>query len=226
MRLDLPRHNCIHFAISGEARVAVDKKNDALHSLMIQTENYTRSSAGDNSEDTLVAIFGSISRVSGIMHGVRATLSRQAGEGEYIYTISIEYNRASEQLRPPPRRIRPVSILIDNVSQLFDIVTFECDAIFVYHQSDGYTSKFQFPLPMIFQDDSGGITHIERAEFSNRSGDDVRYTVSVFPDHKHDSVGCAIGLQRDKQVSRDTIRALFRETSIISSQFVRYDGEN
>ena len=225
MRLDLPRHNCIHFAISGEARVAVDK-NDAIHSLMFQTVNYTHSSAGDDSEDTLVAIFGSRSRVRGIMYRVRATLSQRVEGSEYIYTISIEYNRASEQLRPPPRRIRPVSILIDNASQLFDIITFDCEGVFEYHQSDGYTSKFQFPLPMIFQDDSRGITHMERAEFSNRSGDDVQYTVSVFPDHEQNFVEHMVGLQRDIQINRNAIRALFGETSMISSRLVHHAGES
>ena len=225
MRLDLLRYNCAHFNVSGEAVLTRDQMTE-VQAFMSRTLNHNHGDDGDDS-GRAIAIFGSRSKLRSGIYGVRGSLSHSSDDDDLVVRLSISYDRASELLPSPPRSVRPVSVLIDSVSQLLGLISIECDAIFEYHQSDGYVSTVQFPAPLFLSDEANGITHIESAEFSSRSGDDILHSIAVIPNVEEDVIVHLVEFQReDVQLNRPTIRALFNENVSISSRLIQRKRNN
>lgn len=225
MRLDLLRYNCIHFNVSGEAVLTRDQMTE-VKAFISQTVNHSHGDDEDDSE-RVVAIFGSRSKLRSGIYGLRGSLSHSSDSDDLAVRFSISYDRASELLPSPPRSMRPVSLLIDNVSQLLGLISVECDAIFEYHQSDGYVSAVQFPAPLFLSDEAKGITHIESAEFSSRSGDDILHSIAVLPNVEEDAIVHLVEFHReDVQLNRPKIRALFNENVSISSRLIQRKRNN
>ena len=222
MRLNLPRHNCIHLRILGQFTVSKDN-DDKIQSFMDQTASRIHH---DDEEDTHVAIFGSRSRIKGTTHRVRGSLSRSVGVGDVrSIRLSITNDRAPETLPRPPANMRPVSTLIEASSRLFGPIQVTCNAVFEYDESQGYRSKVRFPFRLIIPGDPAGVTHIEQAQFSRRVNDDVEYRISVSGGSP--LITHSVGFETTVELDRKSVSQLFNNARSISSQFVmRTGGEN
>ena len=197
-----------------------------VQDFMSQTSNHPHGGNADRSRSLTVAVFGSISKMRNGRYRLRGSLAHSSDENDGIVRFAVAYDIAPDSLPPPPRAVRPVSTLVDNVSQLLGLFTLNCEAVFEYRQPDGHLSKVRFPIPLVLQDAAEGITHIESAEFSSRSGNDVRYNVAVTPNPEGDAVEHLVELNREVPLNRTAIRALFDETVSISSRLVERMGEN
>ena len=224
MRLDLIRHNCVHFYLTGEVEVTRAQMSE-VQDFMSQTLVQHFDSA-DSPNDLQVAVFGTRSKMRDGIYSILGSLARSSDENDLIVRFAMAYNIASDGFPSPPRSVRPVSVLVDNVSQLLGLFSVNCESVFEYRLSDGYNSKIQFPLPLLLPDATGGITHIESAEFSSRSDEGIRHKVSVVPHPEEDTVEHVINLDRDTPLNRTAIRTLFDENVLVSSRLVECLGEN
>ena len=220
MRLDLLRFNCINFSLSAEVRTARDHV-ERIQDVMSQTVCHRL--AVDEEGETLVlgASFGSVSKLRNGTYRIRSRLVDSLDENEHVVSLEVEYEIAPDGLSPPPRGMRPVSVLIDNSSDVFGVISVTCHAFFEYNQSGGFLSSINFPLPLMLQDEARGITHIESAQFSLRSGDNVLHTVIVTTNSETGSVGHMVEFEKEVQLNRAAIRALFNEAVAISTRLVR-----
>ena len=182
--------------------------------------------SADSPNDLQVAVFGTRSKMRDGIYRIRGSLACSSDENNLIVSFAMAYDIASDGFPAPPRSVRPVSVLVDNVYQLLGSFSVNCVSVFEYRLSDGYNSKIQFPLPLLLQDTAGGITHIESAEFSSRSDEGILHKVSVVPHPEEDTVEHVINLDTDIPLNRATIRTLFDETALISSRLVERLGEN
>ena len=222
MRLNLPKHNCVHFAVSSEFTVSEESDNE-IQSLMDRTEGHAHQ---DEEGDTRVAFFGSKFRIAGITHRARGTLYRSVDDSDMPnMRMLITNERASEHLRRPPTGVRPVSYLLDAATRWFGEIEVSSNGIFDYEGSQGFQSRVRFPIPLFIQGDSSGITHVEHAEFSRRIDDDVKFRVSVSEDDE--SITHSISFENSIQLNQKSITQLFNTARSISSQLiVRIGGEN
>ena len=217
MRLNLPKYHCVQFGIFSEFTVSMEQDAD-IQSFVSQTATHSHSRFKGDDERTLVALFGSKSRVSGVIHQVQCTLSRQLREDEPTYSLSITNHRVSENLPAPPRDYRPVSVVIESASWLFGSVDVNCDAVFEYDQSHGFRSRINYPIPMIVQENEGGITHVEHAQFSRRYNDEIEYRILVVNSEDSDSFVHSVRFQTTTDLDRTGVRRLFDRARSISSQ--------
>ena len=214
MRLNLPRHNCIHFGILAE--VTVSKENDAaIKSFMDQAATHTHV----HEEHTHVAIFGSRSQIGGTTHRIRGSLQRSVdAEDVRSVRLSITNDRASDTLRRPPTSIKPVSHLIEASSRLFGSIGITCNSIFEYDESTHYRSSVRFPMPLMIRDHPAGITHIEQAQFSRRVNNTCEYRISV--SENASSFTHSIDFEPTVLLNRKSIVQLFEKARAISSQLL------
>ena len=217
MRLDLLRYNCLQFSLSGEVRVTRDQVAE-VHDVMSQTVQH-RLFRNEEDIEIVQASFGSRSKMRYGTYRIRALLMDSPDESGHDVSLELDYDLAAAILPPPPRRLRPVSVLIDNAFKL-GVVSVNCEALFEYAHSDGYISSVQLPIPLMLQDEAKGITHIESAQFSSRSREDVLHTVLVMPNPEKGTFGHVVEFSKDVQLNRATIRALFDEAVSISSRLV------
>lgn len=225
MRLNLPRYNCVRFRLSGEFSVPTDRDAE-LQSLMDQTATHTHDPIEGSEEGTRVAFFGSRSRVGGITHQVVGSLERALREDVLGFTLSITYARASDSLPSPPREMRPVSRLVEAASRLFGPVSVTCSTVFEYDQRKGFKSKISFPMPLIVQEETDGITHLESARFSRRVNDDIRYRISVSNPKDTDSFSHSIDFESTLELNRKSVRELLDRARLISTRLLVREGGN
>ena len=221
MRLNLPRRNCIHFAILGEFTVSKDMDVE-IQAFMEQTETRTIDLDG---VETLVAFFGSKSRMGGATHSVRGRLERSVGENDLsLFNLWLDNEKAPDNLPRPPASVRPVSRLIEASSRWFGPIEISCFATFEYDETV-YRSRVRFPLPMFVQSEGAGVTHVEQAQFSRRVNDEVEYSISVYEDS-----GVITHLVEFKDTiqldSKATSQLLDRAHSISLQLVVRSEREN
>ena len=175
MRLNLPRHNCIHFRIIGEFTASNDVDVD-IQAFMDQTQTHTHDIDG---EEILVAFFGSRSSIGGAIHRVRGSIERSVGEDDArSFSFLMTIDRALESLPRPPTTVRPVSLMMGALSRVPEPVEVTCNAVFEYETS-AYQSIIRFPFPLMIQDAFSGVTHVEQAQFSRRLNDEIDYRISV-----------------------------------------------
>lgn len=175
MRLNLPRHKCIQFRIIGEFTASSDVDVD-IQAFMDQTQNHTHDIDG---EEILVAFFGSRSSIGGAVHRVRGSIERSVGEDDArSFSFLMTMDRALEGLPRPPTSVRPVSLMMSALSRVPEPVEVTCNAVFEY-ETPAHQSTIRFPVPLMFQDASVGVTHVEQAQFSRRLNDEIDYRISV-----------------------------------------------
>ena len=225
MRLNLPRYHCVRFGVFSEF-AASDEQDANIRSFLSQTSTHSHDSEEDDEESTLVSLFASRSKTGGVTHRLRFSVSRRLRQNVPNYTLSIDINRASDRLPPPPRGCRPVSVLVEAAPELFGIVDVRCIAAFEYSESDGFRSKISYPLPLIVQDDGDGITHIESAEFSRRDAEGIQYRILTV--NSEDPVSCvhSVNFETATDLGRVGIRKLLDRARSISSQLVVKTGDN
>ena len=223
MRLNLPRYNCIRFRLFSEFSVAMDRDAE-FQSLMDQTATHTHDPIEGSEEGTRVAFFGSRSRVKGITHKVLGSLERAPRENGLGFTLSITYARAYDSLPSPPREMRPVSLLVDAASRLFGPVSVTCSTVFRYDQTEGFKSKISFPMPLIVQDETDGITHLESARFSRRDSGDIRYWISVSNSEDTESFSHSIDFESTLVLNPKSVRELLDRARSISTHLIILEG--
>ena len=221
MRLDLLRYNCVHFGIRGD--FTVPKDNVAINSFMDQTLGQSLQNV---EEPIRVATFGSRSRIGGNTYQVLGILHCVTKKDDAnAIRLSITVDKALDTLPRPPSGMKPISYLVDASPGLFGSVEITCTCSFKFEEQQKYRSKVNFPMPLIVQDPSVGVTHIEQAEFSRRTNDDVEYRVTVSQDAT--SFGHLVEFDKTIQLDRESIRRLFDDARSISSLLlIRIGGEN
>lgn len=225
MRLNLPRYHCMRFGVLGEF-TATPRQDDDIREFVSQTATHYHESEEDAGEGSLVALFGSRSRVGGVTHQIRCSLSRQMNEDGPAYSLSITNHRVSEDLPAPPRRYRPVSAVIEVAAHLFGLVDVQCDAVFEYEQSLGFRSKVIYPIPLILHENGDGVTHIENAQFSRRESDDIQYRILVINSEDSESFVHSVRFESTTDLGRVGIRKLFDKARLISSQLLTRAGDS
>ncbi len=225
MRLNLQRHHCIRFEISSEFTVSTDRDAE-IQSAMHQTATHTHD-LHDGDEQVRIALFGSRSRVAGITHQILGNLIRRQPEGDPSYRLLIISHRvpASPKLPPPPAWIRPVSVLVETASQLFGSLRVDCTATFQYDQTVGYKSRVPFPIQLIVQDATEGITHIDGAQFSRRDHNGIQYQIEVIDPADSTNLLHLVDFEFILNLSRGSVRELFGKARSISDRLlVRPEG--
>ena len=217
MRLNLPRHNCVHFGISGELTVS-EKDDGAIQSFIARTGTHSHErSEGRGS----VALFGSRSRFGDANLRVLGSISRSPGPDEQrSIQLSLTIDRIRDQLRRPPSVFRPVSMLVDAACGLFGTIKLNCDARFEYDRLQRYASKARFPAPLIVQEGSAGITHIDGAQFSRRVSGETEYRISVTVSDDGASFVHSVDFETEVLLDRRAIHRLFERARSISSELL------
>ena len=225
MRLNLPRYNCVHLAISSDVTVSPDKWAE-VQALVDQTQTHDVDGGQNSNDSGQAALFGSRFTTGGIAHWSRAFLSKEMNADAHMFTILINIGRAPPNLPPPPRGTKPMSFLIDATTHLFGFINVHCEVLFEYSLNQGYRSKITFPVPLMFQQQGGGITHIDSAQFSSRHGDDILYRLVVVNVESSDSFTHSINFEEILELNRNSIRRLLSRGRSISRQFLIQGGEN
>ena len=222
MRLNLTRFNCVQFDLFSDFPVSADK-HAAISALMNQTHSHPASGEIDGEPRT--ALFGSRTRTKGITHGFQGILTSTPEPTQLRITLSVSSSQADEELPPPPKTWRPVSLLVENASNLFGSISVGCRAVFIYDHRHGYESKITLPIPLRIQDDSDGITHIESAQFSRRNNDELEYRVLVVNLDDSDSLVHTIDFESTVELSLNSVRGLVDRARSISTRLLIQAGE-
>ena len=217
MRLNLPHYRCVHFELSSEFTVSMDRDDEIL-SLIHQTHNSPPTADSDGVPRT--AIFGSRTKAGGITHRVRGRLTKTPLPTELGIALFVSISRTSDKLRPPPKSIKPVSLLLEASSTLFGPISLSCRTTFQYAQRLGYKSKISLPIPLMIQEDKYGITHIESARFSRRTNDNMEYQIVVQRREASDTFTHIVNFDSTLELSLYSARTLLDKARSISTQLL------
>ena len=219
MKLDLPRYKCTRFTLSCEG-IAATTEDAAIQAFMGQTFTHFLGGLDNDSEDTRIAMFGSRRVIRGITHQVQAILARKEKDGNTTFDIGITIRKAPDVLSRPPREIKPISLFIEALPELFGCVDIEVSATFEYEDSDEKTSRFSFPMPLLVQAEGAGVTHIESAQFSRRENDEVKYNIAVVVPLDSRSFAHIVDFKSNSEINYTSIRKLFHESCSITTRFL------
>lgn len=223
MRLNLPNHRCIQFEIHSDF-TASSEKDAGILSLMNRT--HTLDTADDEAGNPASALFGSRTRTGGVTHRVQGRLTRTPRPSDLRMRLSVSSTRDSDDLSKPPREFRPVSLLVETAGRLFGPIDISCSAVFEYDQKQGYKSKISFPIPLMFQGEENGLTHIESAEFSRRDNDEIDYQVIVMNSEESDSLVHFVSLESTVVLSLTSVKGLVDRARRISTNLLIHPGES
>ena len=218
MRINLRNYHCIHFELRSEFAVSADRDAD-ISDFISQSQIEI---LGDDAEDGMqVALFASKSRIDGIVHQFVGALTKTQDESESSYSLSITGNPASDDLSPPPGEFKSVASLVDDGSKLFGPITVYLSAVFGYEQTQGFQSKVYFPMPLMIQEESDKITHIENAQFSRRNKEgDIEYRISVTDSGDSDVLMHWVNFEATLELDHDSIRNLLDRARSISGNLL------
>ena len=217
MRLNLPHYRCVYFELSSEFTISMDRDDD-IWSLINQTHNFDPTH--DNEGGHRTAIFGSRTKAGGITHRVRGRLIRTTRPPELDIALFVAMSRTSDNLRPPPRSVRTVSLLVDASPRLFGPINISCRTTFQYDQRQGYKSKIALPIPLMIQEAKYGITHIESARFSRRTNDNIEYQIVVQHHEASDIFTHTVNFESTLELSLNSARSLLDRARLISTQLL------
>ncbi len=206
MRLDLPRYNCTAFSVSSEFTVSTED-DAAIQALMMETMNVS-----PQSDDHVVAVFGSRSTASGVVHQTQGLLARHHEEDKAEYLLMIECEVAPEELTRPPNEIRSVTRLIDVSTEMFGELEIDCNATFIHDLQDENQSRVTLPIPLLLaeQDDPIGMTHIESVRLSRRVEDRVTHSVEIIPSEDSSSVTHIVNYGIKSELSVTMLRHMLK----------------
>ena len=215
MRLNLPSRNCVRFSVFSQ--FSVSKERDAeIQEFMDRT--LTGLEEGDDGI-IVTALYGSVSRAGGVAHGVRAALTKESRENDIVVSL-MAVNERDEGSAPTPREMRSVNYLIEAAPDLFGPVEVNCGALFEYERARGFTSKINFPIPLILQDAPDGITHIESAQFSRRDAGGVQYLIAVGESDDGAGIAHSVDFETTAILGQSEIRNLFDRAANVSMRLV------
>lgn len=217
MRINLPRYNCVRFTFASE--VAVSSNQDvAIQSFIEQASTHTHGPIQVGDEEITSTVFGSRSVMQGIVHLVQAGLMRTKKGNDITASFRVSISKAEESISRPPKDIRPVSMLVSSLPELFGPINSEVDAVFEYTKTAGYKSLIAFPIPLVVP--TREVTHFEGAQFSKRLGDDIEYYVAVIPSEEGDSFTHLVEFKSTVELNHAGIKDLFQQSRRISTQML------
>ena len=225
MKLNLPRNQCLRF----EIRVGFDiteHEEELFLSIINQTEHHDHRATEYGLSNSTVGIFGSRFVVEGSILRSVANLGLERREDQPWASVWLLNDLPDEPLPRPPRNIRPVSLLMQTAGSSFKPASAECTAVFQYNQLEGWVSKLVLPAPMIAQVEPHGITHIEMAEFSNRTDEGVNYRIFVRNDEESRAVRHTVQYEQSLDWSRRSLRRLLDYGREISGRLIAREGQN
>ena len=224
MKLNLPNYDCVLFVV--EASLDVPSEHEAaIRAVADSTSSHVHDPVSDNDDRIKVAVFGSKFVIGDVNYRAAGTLSVAQSAPLTKADVLLITQKASDTLTRPPRAIKSATALTEAAARLFDQGTVECNATFEYSLSNGYLSKIALPMPLIHSGNPGGITHIESAEFSSRSGEAIDYRVVVRYDENHNTLTHAVNFSAVSDLSRRALRGLLAKASAISRQLLVQKGE-
>ena len=224
MKLNLPNYDCVRFVVEASLNVPAEHEA-AIRAIVGATLSNVHAPVSDDVDGLTVAVFGSKFVFGDVNYQATGTLSvAQRGPVNKADVLLIT-QKASDTLTRPPRTIKSVTALTEAAERLFDRGVVECNATFEYSLSKGYVSRIVFPIPLIRPARHGGITHIEKAEFSSRSDDAIEYRVFVSNDEEHDALEHAVHFAMESDLNRRSLRGLLGKASAISRQLLVQERE-
>ena len=216
MRLNLPRHNCVRFEITGESTVSLER-DDEIQLFMDRT--HTHEPSEDDEYNTRVALFGSRARSGTVTHQMQGRLTRRRLVSGLEIELFVASRRVFGSIGRPPRALKSVSVLVENSSRLFGRINLRCHAVFEYDQNGPDRSRVSLPSPLMFEE-SGGITHIESAQFSRRAGDKIEYQIVVVTSDDPEAVIHSVDFEATAELSIGEVREILRKAQFISRQLL------
>ena len=187
---------------------------------------HTYDPPGGDSGGSRSALFGSRIRGQNVTHQVQGRLTTVPRSSDLTIMLSLSSTKTSDSLPPPPRTIKPVAFLVEESAQLFGAIDVHCHAVFEYDQTLGYKSKISLPIPLMFQDEETGITHIESAQFGRRDGDNIEYQIVVENHENPDVFMHSVSFESTVELSTKSIRGLLNKARSISSRLlIRLGGK-
>ena len=224
MKLNLPNYDCVLFAV--EASFDVSPEQDAaIRAIAASTSSHVQAPDGVDDDEWIVAVFGSKFVIGASNYRAVGNLSIAQRVPSNKADVWLMTDKASDTLARPPRAIKSVTALTESAGRLFDQGTIECNATFEYSLSSGYVSSIDLPIPLINSGNPGGITHIESAEFSSRSGDTINYRVFVSNDKERNMLTHAVHFATVGDLSRRSLRGLLSRASALSRQLLVQEGD-
>ena len=213
MNLTLSRYSCTHFCLTFECPMS-EKIESGLRYFMGITHHHLFDDGSPR-----VAMFGSKFTSNGVVDQATGSLSVTHQEVAPTSRLWIVYDRADAALPRPPRDYKPVSVLIDELAELYGTIRVDCHASFEYGLSLGYKSGITLPIPL-FVPDRQGATHIESAEFSRRVGDDVEYRITIRRSEDGEAIVHSTYFDAEVELNRKSIRGLREKARSISTRFL------
>ena len=223
MRLNLPNYHCVQFRLTSEFSISKDRDAE-IEAFMDLT--HTHDPEPGEERGTRVALFGSRTRTKGITHQVQGRLTKTSVPTELDITLSVSSIRVSDQLGPPPKSYRPVTLLVESAAEFFGPVEISCSAVFNYDSELGYRSKISLPMPLMLQGGQIGVTHLESIQFSRRDNDEVDYRVIVANRDEAELFVHSVDFESTVELSRNSVRGLIDKARKISNQLLFRIGES
>ena len=224
MRLNLPNYHCRQFGL--ESEFGVSATNYAgIDQLMDLTSTHSHEPDAEDPEGIRVAFFGSRFTVGGTRYQSLANLSGAPRGDAVNVELRIVTNRAPSSSQRRPERIKPVNVLVDAASPLFGPIDVRCDALFEYEPSSGYRSGLRLPIPILAPVESGGVTHIENAEFSRRNDAGLEYRIVVLNSVTSELLVHSVHFESTIELSRSSIRRLLDDARLISNRLLAPTGD-
>ena len=218
MRLNLPNYHCVQFGLTSDFKVPLEKEADIV-SLMTRTHAHEIDGEGPR-----MALFGSRTSTKGVIHRVRGRLTMTRNPTDLDVDLLVSSHRVDD-VRPPPRPYRPVSLLVEASGDLFGSIEVNFNAVFEYDQRHGYRSSIIFPVPLMIPKQTEGITHIESAQFSRRDNDEIEYQIIVMDPEDSDSLIHSVTFKSTLGLSAKSVKGLIDRAHRISTQLLIKEDE-
>lgn len=224
LRINLPRHHCVYLGIDSEFTLSLEEE-EALDSFMRETHTHTLEDISGEEPATMHSLFGSLSKMSGayyLMHGLITKSTRVNG---IHVEFSVSLSRSESKPPQPPKGIKPVHELIDRTAQMFGSRNIQCRAEFEYAYDQGFKSKVVLPIPLMFKGIEESITHIESAQFSHRTDDNIDYRIAVINHDASERFFHFVEFEKEIELNRENLRQLIGEAQNTSSRLLINERE-
>ena len=225
MNFNLPKYHCPRFSILGRFTRSVHEDIE-IRSLMDQTLAHETGPENDDGAVGRVAHFGSRFTVDGAVYRAFGDLTRNVQGDDANYELFIVNHRVHTGLPRPPRTVRSISVLMGAAPELFGAIDIECSFMFRYEEKQGYTSRVSLPNPLFLPEDTGGVTHIERVEFSRRDNDQIQYWITISKPNPQGTTSHFVRFDTMATLSRQSIQEVLDRAKSISTRLLMLKGDD
>jgi hypothetical protein len=218
MKINLPNYLCTHFEVRANFAVS-DAVGEPIGSAIQQTSNHDHVATRSGLLEATVGVFGSRFSAKGIQHRAIGNLAVGHKDEEHWLDVWL-VNRVENAVPPPPRAIKPVSLMMDVIAATCEPAKAEINAMFEYYSALGWISKIAFPIPILLPSDSPGITHIESAEFSHRDDSGVHYKLIVYKDADENKILHSASFSSEVEWNNGSFRRSLNYARTISTRLM------